>query len=42
VTIGSEFLWSDFACYIAGCGIGVIGEVIAHAAYRRERQASNE
>ena len=29
VTLGSGFLWSDFACYTAGCGIGIIGELTA-------------
>lgn len=28
VALGSGFLWSDFACYTIGCGIGVIGEVL--------------
>lgn len=30
VAIGSGFLWSDFACYTTGCGIGVIGEVMGN------------
>ena len=30
VTIGSGFLWSDFACYTVGCLIGVTGEVIGN------------
>ncbi len=29
VALGSDFLWSDLLCYIAGCGIGVIGEASA-------------
>jgi hypothetical protein len=31
IVIGSSFLWSDFACYATGCGIGVTGELIGRA-----------
>ena len=28
VTIGSGFQWSDLACYTAGCGVGVVIEIM--------------
>lgn len=31
LTVGSGFLWSDFACYTVGCGIGALGEWIGPA-----------
>ena len=30
IVIGSGFVWSDFACYAIGCGIGVAGELMGH------------
>jgi hypothetical protein len=41
VMIGSGFLWSDFACYTAGCGIGVLLDrtIAASEQSRARRQA---
>jgi hypothetical protein len=36
VTLGSGFLWSDFACYTIGCGIGVIGELTATIVHKKK------
>lgn len=40
VTIGDEFRWSDFACYTAGCGLGVIGELTGRALTRKQQYSN--
>src|SRR4051794_24840965 len=37
LVLGYGFLWSDLACYAAGVGLGVLGEIICEIDPRKDR-----
>lgn len=36
LALGRGFLWSDFACYLVGCGLGVLGESLGAFFFRKK------
>jgi Protein of unknown function (DUF2809) len=41
LVLGHGFLWSDLACYVAGVGLGVLGELILRIALEQGSQSSS-
>jgi hypothetical protein len=41
LVLGHGFLWSDLACYVAGVGLGVLGELILRIALEQGSRSSS-